>query len=597
MAQIRHGSTLLMANASITPLTSTNGLPGLERRIHVAQGQEPGDLLLTGGQVVNVFTERVEAANVVIADGFIAGVGPHEWRANQTVHLAGGTILPGLIDSHMHLESTLLTPAELARLIVLHGTTAVISDSHEIGNVLGVPGIEMLLSASAGLPLDLFFTASSCVPATHWEHAGAVLGPAEVRDLLTQPRILGLAEVMDIPAVLAAERSMLEKLQAALALGRVLDGHAPGLMGHDLQAYVAAGIRSDHESSTPEEARAKAALGMLVQVREGSVARNLDALLPLLAAGELGDSWCLVTDDIFPDDLREHGHLDELLRRVVAGGVPSISAVRHATLIPARHYGLSDRGAVAPGYRADIVVMDDLRQFRPAIVFKNGQLVARHGAYLAEVNAPGLNHVNTINVAPLDASAFHLPLGRDVCPVIRIVPGQLITHCESPKVCRVNGAWAFDPERDVVLIASIERHRRLGCVGLGLVSGFGLRRSGALGSSVAHDSHNLIVVGTNARDMMVCVRSLAEAGGGFVVAAEGAVRAQLPLPVAGLLSTEGADTVCRQLSEVYEAARALGCGLASPFGTLSFLALPVIPELRITDRGLFDVNHQQFVSL
>ncbi len=577
------------------PLSSKTCHETLERRLRVAQGRESGDLLLRGARVVNVFTQRIEPADVIIADGWIAGVGTFNWHATQTISLADKPLLPGFIDSHAHLESTLLTPAELARLIVPHGTTALISDSHEIANVLGVPGIDMLLSASAGLPLDLFFMASSCVPATQWEHAGAVLGPAEVAELLGRPRILGLAEVMDIPAVLAAEPGMMAKMRAALAMGRLLDGHAPGLSGQDLQAYVAAGIRTDHESATAAEARAKADLGMLVQVREGSVAKNLDAILPLLAAGELGDFWCLVTDDVFPDHLRDHGHLDGLLRRVVAGGVPAASAVRHVTLIPARHYGLFDRGAVAPGYRADLVVVDDLQSFHPSLVVKNGNIVARGGTYLADVPAPVLNFTNTIHLAPLDVADFQLPLTSDVCPVIGIIPDQILTRHETKTVGRTAGWWSFDPERDVALIASIERHRGTGTMGLGLVGGFGLRLDGALGSSVAHDSHNLVVVGTNARDMLCCVRSLQETGGGFVVAAGGEVKAKLPLPIAGLLSASSAAAVCRQLQETRDAARALGCGLAEPFGTLSFLALPVIPELRITDQGLFDVRRQQFI--
>jgi adenine deaminase len=543
-----------------------------------------------------VFTQRVEQANVLLVDGWIAGVGHHDWLAHQTLDLAGRAVLPGFLDAHMHLESTLLTPGELARLLVPHGTTGIISDSHEIGNVLGIPGIDLLHAASAGLPLDLFFTASSCVPATHWEHTGAVLGPAEVRDLLNRPSMVALAEVMDIPAVLGAERGVLEKIEAAQSRHRTVDGHAPGLSGLDLQAYVAAGIHSDHESATAAEARAKAGLGMLVQVREGSSARNLDALLPLLAADELGDSWCLVTDDIFPDDLRRDGHLDGLLRRVVAGGVTAASAVRHATLVPARHYGLLDRGAVVPGYRADLVIVDNLRDFHPHLVLKGGQIVAREGKYGAGDRRPPLPHGNTVHVAPLDGSAFRLRLSRESFPVIRIVPGQIVTRAETQRICRKDGWWVFDPEHDVALIASIERHRASGGVGLGLVSGFGFRRAGALGSSVAHDSHNLIIAGTNLEDMLACVQALQETGGGFVAASGGTIRARLPLPVAGLLSTEDADTVCRQLREVRDAAQALGCELAAPFGTLSFLALPVIPELRITDQGVFDVRTQQFVS-
>jgi adenine deaminase len=584
-------------NMGRTDVPKGDGLAFLRRRIRVALGQEPGDLLIKGGEVANVFSRRIEPADVVIADGTIAGVGCYDWRAEQTISASGRVVLPGLIDSHMHLESTLLTPAELARLIVPMGTTAVISDSHEVGNVLGLRGIDMLVAASAGLPLDLFFMASSCVPATHWEDAGAVLGPPQVRELLARPRVLGLAEMMDLPALLEAETGVLEKVQAALAARTVVDGHAPALLGRELIACAAVGIGSDHESTTVEEARAKAALGMLVQVREGSSAQNLDALLPLLASGELDDTWCLVTDDIFPADLRRKGHLDGLLRRVVAGGIPPASAVRHAAFVPARHYGLADRGAVAPGYRADLVLVEDVVDFRVRTVIKDGRVAAHDGRCLDHGPDPRLEHENTVHLPHLDESSFRLPLRGESCPVIAIVPGQIVTRLTTRSVRRFEDCWAFDPERDVVLIASIERHRASGRIGLGLVGGLGLTRHGALGSSVAHDSHNLIVAGTNPLDMLACARALAKHGGGFVVASEGAVQALLPLPVAGLLSLAEADVVCGQLEEVEQAAHALGCPLDAPFGTLSFLALPVIPELRITTQGLFDVREQRFLDL
>jgi adenine deaminase len=567
------------------------------RRIRVALGQEAGDLLIAGGRIVNVFNRRVEPADIVIADGRIAGVGCYEWKATHTISAEGLVLLPGLIDAHMHLESTLLTPAELAKLIVPMGTTAMISDSHEVANVLGVRGIDMLVEASEGLPLDLYFMASSCVPATHWEDAGAVLGPSEVRALLARPRVLGLAEMMDIPALLGTESEVLEKLQAAFSAGAVVDGHAPAMAGRELIAYVAAGIRSDHESTTVEEARAKASLGMLVQVREGSSAQNLAALLPVLASGELDDSWCLATDDIFPNDLRRHGHLDGLLRRLVAGGVSPEVAVRHASYVPARHYGLIDRGALAPSYAADVVFVEDLKDFRVRTVIKNGRVAAHDGRCVDFGPAPRFHYDNSIHLPPLDEGTFRLPLASEMCPVIEIVPAQIVTRRTSRSVRRVAGRWAFDPERDVVLIASIERHRASGRIGLGLVSGFGLTHDGALGSSVAHDSHNLIIAGTNARDMLTCAWALAEHGGGFVAASGGTVQALLPLPVAGLLSLEDADTVCRQLEAVNRAARSLGCPLDAPFGTLSFLALSVIPELRITARGVFDVREQLFLTL
>jgi adenine deaminase len=568
----------------------------LQRRIRVALGREPGDLLLTGGRVVNVFTGTVETADVVVADGWIAGVGAYDWTARETIPLDGRCVLPGLIEAHIHVESTLLMPQELARLLAAHGTTAVVADPHEVGNVLGVPGIEMLLAASEGLPVDFFFMASPCVPCTAWEHSGATLARPEVERLLTLPRILGLAEVMDFPAVLGGDPGMLSKVVAAERHRVAVDGHAPFLTGRRLVAYAAAGIRSDHESTTVEEALQKAALGMLVQVREGSAEHNLDTLLPLIVEDRLGD-WCVCSDDVHPDDLVARGHLDGVLRRLVAGGVPAPRAVRHATLVPARHYGLNNRGAVAPSYRADLLVVDDLRDFRPHLVVKNGTVVARDGQSLPASAATLLRPHNSVHVGPLTEAAFELRPHSDECPVIGLVPGQIVTRRETRTVRRDDGRWVFDAQRDVLLVASVERHRATGSVGLGLVSGFGVRRRGAMASTVAHDSHNVIVAGTDARDMLACVRRLEETGGGWAVAVDGEVRACLPLPVAGLMSTEPVESVCRGLEELHRVTCELGCGLAYPFGNLSFLALPVIPELRVTDQGLFDVNAQEFVRL
>ncbi len=578
------------------PATSRETVERISRRIRVALGQEPGDLLIAGALVVNVFNRRVEPADVVIADGRIAGVGCYAWQANETLKADGLVVMPGLIDAHMHLESTLLLPAELASLIVPLGTTAVISDSHELANVLGIAGIEMVAAASKDLPLDMFFMASSCVPATAWEDSGAALGVADVRALLGNSRVLGLAEVMDIPAVLAGDPSVLEKVQAAHSIGASVDGHGAGLAARELIAYVAAGIGSDHESTTVEEARARAALGMLVQVREGSSAQNLDTILPLLASGELDESWCLVTDDVFPTDLRRRGHLDGLLKRLVAAGVPPAVAIRHASFVPARHYGLVDRGGVAPGWRADLALVEDLRDFRVHTVVKDGRVAARNGRCLEQRGPRSFTYENTMRLAPLEEAKLRLPLSGESCPVIEIVPDQIVTRRGTRSVHRRDGLWCFDPERDVLLIASIERHRASGRIGLGLVSGFGLTKSGAFGSSVAHDSHNLIIAGTNAGDMLNCAKVLAEHGGGFVVVSQGEVLAVLPLPVAGLLSVESALSVCRQLDLVNHALGTLGCPLEAPFGTLSFLALPVIPELRITTQGVFDVNKQEFVT-
>ncbi len=565
----------------------------LARRIRVANGTEPGDLLLTGGRVANVFTGGIETADIVIADGWIAGIGPYDWQAADRVELDGRTVIPGLIDAHIHVESTLLTPPHLAPIVVPHGTSTLIADPHEIANVMGVAGVELLIDASRGLGLDIFYMAPSCVPAMPWEHAGAVLDAAGIERLLANPAVLGLAEMMNFPGVIAGDPDVMAKIATAARHGAIIDGHAPGVTGRDLVAYAAAGIRSDHECTSADEAAARGALGMLVQVREGSIARNLDTMLPRIIDGTLGD-WCLCTDDVDADELLENGHINGLLKRVVAAGVDPVRAVRHATLVPARHYGLTDRGAVVPGRRADLVVVDDLVEFRAAVVVKDGVIVARDGQYLKTSEPDRIAVTNTVRLGALDESSFRLALSSPRATVIRIIAEQIVTRREQMSVKISDDAWCFDADIDAVLIASIERHHATGSIGLGLVSGFGFRRHGAIGSSVAHDSHNIIIAGTNAPDMLACARAIEDAGGGFVAVSGGTVRALLPLPVAGLLSTEPAEAVSRKLRAAHAAAAELGCPLATPFGTLSFLALSVIPELRITDQGLFDVTRQEF---
>jgi adenine deaminase len=572
-----------------------NDLELLQRRIRVARGLEPGDLLLRGGQIVNVFTGQIESGNVVIADGWMAGVGPYDWQARDVIELGGRPVVPGLIDAHMHLESTLLWPPELARALVPHGTSAIIADPHEIANVLGIPGVEMMLAASEGLPLDMFFMAPSCVPATAWEDAGAVLDAAAVERLLQLPRVLGLAEVMDFPAVLDGREPVLAKVLAAQRRSAPVDGHAPGLRGQSLVAYAAAGIRADHESTEIDEALQKAALGMMVQVRQGSSEHNLETFLPLLVEDRLGD-WSLATDDILPTDILERGHINALLRRAVEAGVPPARAVRHATLVPARHYGLRNHGAVAPGYRADVVVMNDLRTFHPTLVVHGGQVVARDGRCVWEGAPSSLKPENTVRIAPLVAADLELKTAGKACPIVRLVPGQIVTQSLTEDVPTKDGRWCFAPDRDLALAACIERHHATGKIGLGLVQGLSFARHGALGSSVAHDSHNLIIAGTNPQDMLVCVQALVRSGGGFVAAADGQVLAELPLPIAGLMSTSDVHTVRHQLQHLHAAAQSLGCPLPSPFATLSFLPLPVIPELRVTPRGLFDVGQWQFIA-
>ncbi|MCH8825238.1 MAG: adenine deaminase [Planctomycetes bacterium] len=585
-------------NSQPSCLASTSiasDLPTLRRRIAVARGDEPGDLVLRGGQVVNVFTKTVQQCNVVIADGYISGVGLHDYKAKHEIDVTGKFIIPGLIDAHMHVESTLLTPGELAKIVVPHGTSMLIADPHEIANVMGVRGVELLINASADLPIDIFYMAPSCVPAMNWEHAGAIIEADEIKELLKNPRVLGLAEMMNFPGVINGDESVLNKLNAALAHNCIIDGHAPGLVGQDLVAYAAANIRSDHESTTIDEAIAKAELGLLLQVREGSIARNLDTFLPAMLDDRLGD-WCLCTDDIHLDDLIEHGHIDGLLKRVVKYGIAPPLAIRHATLIPARHYGFKDRGAVAPSYRADLAIVNDLESFEVSIVMHKGKEVARNGKYTADAPAYKIPFENTVHLAQLDESSFKLKLQSQTCPVIGIIPDQIVTRHETRDVNVKNGYWCFDKNTDIALLANIERHNATGSIGLGLVEGFNFITDGAIGSSVAHDSHNIIIAGTNPTDMLACAVALEEMAGGFVVAQGGQIIGKVALPVAGLLSTEPAQAVCKQLTEARKAALTLGSKLSCPFGMLSFLALPVIPELKITDQGLFDVVNQRFIK-
>lgn len=569
---------------------------GLARRIRVALGQEPADVLLSGGHVVDVFTQSIRSADVAIVDGVIAGVGPDRWHARQVFDVQGGFILPGLIDAHIHVESTLLMPNALAQLIVPRGTLTLIADPHEIANVMGIGGIDLLIQASQNVPLDIFFMASSCVPASPWEESGAVLEAPDIRALVQRPAVLGLAEMMNYPAILKGDPSVLSKIIEVWHQQRPIDGHAPLLRDRALQGYVAAGMRSDHESSQREEAQAKAQLGMMIQVREGSAEHNLHDLLPLIQADQLGD-WCLASDDIFPNDLLANGHLERLLRRLVEAGVSPAKAVRHASLIPARHYGLRDKGAVAPSYAADLLVVKDLLTFEPSWVFKQGQCVAQNGHALFAPSTNNQPWINSIHLPPLTADSFKLKLQAPTAPVIGIVPGQIITRHEEHTIPQAGGCFQFNPEVDILPIANIERHGHSGRMGLGFVRGLGLRQPGALASSVGHDAHNVIVAGSDPQAMLAATQALAAIGGGFVVVRGTQVAAQLALPVAGLLTDEPALKVCEHLDALHRAANSLGCPLPSPFGTLSFMALSVIPELRITTHGILDVNNQTIIQL
>ena len=563
-------------------------MTGLARRLAVARGDELADVVIAGGSVLSVFTREWLRADVAIADGWIAAVGTG-YHGRETIDATGMWVAPGLIDAHVHIESSRLLPAEFARLVLPHGTTTVVADPHEIANVLGTDGVHWLLDSTEGLPLDVFFMASSCVPASAFESPRRALTPGDLEGLLRRRRVLGLAEMMNFPGVIAGSPGELEKLGLAGA-GHV-DGHAPGLLGRALQAYAAAGIRSDHEATTLEEGRERLRAGMWVLIREASGARNLDALLPLVA--EYGPNrLAFCTDDRDPDHIVSDGHLNSMVRAAVAAGVDPKDALVVASHHAATWHGLGDRGAVAPGYLADLLLLPDLREFRPHLVLKAGRPVAD----IPAAAVPDWVR-NTVRVATLTSGDLRIPWdGGGRMRVIGVLPGQIVTEAlaEEPRV--VDGAACADPDRDLAKIAVIERHLGTGRIGLGFVRGLGLQR-GAIASTVAHDAHNIVVAGVEDDDMVRAARRLAELGGGMVAVHDRGVRAELALPVAGLMSAAPAEQVVAESRALADAARALGCTLEAPFHSLGFLALSVIPALKITDHGLIDVDRFEVVDL
>ncbi|MBN2200358.1 adenine deaminase [bacterium] len=565
----------------------------LKELIDAASGRIENDLLLTNGRVVNVWTGEILNVPIAIRKGVITAL--EALPAKETVDLEGRFVSPGFIDSHVHLESAMVTPAQYARAVVPRGTTAVVADPHEIANVLGADGVRNLLSWTAGLPLDVFVMAPSCVPATPLETSGATLTGGDLEALYDNPAVLGLAEMMNFPGVLAGIPEVLEKIAGAKN-GRV-DGHAPGLSGSGLSAYIAAGIGSDHECFTAEEALEKIRKGMLVMIREGTAARNLDALLPLVRP-ENADRFAFCTDDRHPFDLIHEGHMDFIVRRAVQKGLDPALAVRLASWNPARYFGLRDRGAVAPGFRADLAVFDDFKSLSCRLVLKAGRVVAKDGATAWD---PGTTRapVRTVPVSltPPSSDAFRVrnEPGRRM-RVIEVIPDQIVTSVSWETPASENG-WAVpDTGRDLLKLAVVERHRGTGRVAVAFVRGFGFRR-GAFASSVAHDSHNFIVVGASDDDLAAAVRELIRMNGGLAAVEGGRVRESLPLPVAGLMTDAPLESVAERLESLKKAGREMGCVLNDPFMQLSFLALPVIPELKLTDRGLVDVGRFDFVPL
>ena len=562
----------------------------LANLISVAKGELPADLILANARVVNVFTGEIKPGNVAICGDRIAGVGDYH-QAKQVLNLNGKHLAPGLINGHTHLESSMLDIGQYARAVVPRGTLAVVTDLHEIANVCGLEGIRYVLRSARRLPLELFLMAPSCVPATHLETSGASLEPQALRQVLRWRGCIGLGEVMNFPGVLSANESILSKID--LARGKVVDGHAPGVTGKNLSAYIAAGIYSDHESVSLDEARDKLRQGMYVMIREGSSEKNLDALLPLVT--DKTYKRCLfVVDDRSCVDLLRDGDIDAVVRKAIRSGLDPVRAIQMATINAAEYFRLDRLGAIAPGYIANLIVIDDLSGLSVDMAFYHGRLVAKQGTPsfpLQESAVGGLTR--TVNIKPFNIEALRLVASGETRSVIELIPGQIITKKRMEKVKASDGVIVPDIDRDILKLVVLERHKATGNIGLGLVTGFGLKR-GALASSISHDSHNIIAVGTNDRDIFTAIKEIERLQGGLVVA-DGKVLASLALPIAGLLSDEPLETVVNKLEKLEQIAKDLGTTLPSPFAALSFLALPVIPELRLTDLGLVDVNEFKLV--
>lgn len=541
------------------------------------------EIVLKGAKIIDTLREEIYQADVAINKEIITGVG--DYRGKEEIDLEDKFLLPGLMDAHVHLESSLVTPGQYAWAVVPQGTTTVIADPHEIANVLGIDGIEYILEASEDLPLDVFIMLPSCVPATEFETSGARLEAEDLKELIDHSRVLGLGEVLNFQGVINRGPEILEKI--ALFKDRIIDGHAPGLSGEDLRKYIQAGIGSDHECTTKEEAEERLKEGMTIMIREGSASKNLKDLIPIVN-DETYKKCLFCTDDRSPVDLLEEGHINFLIKKAISLGLEPLRAIQMATINTARYFRLKDRGAIAPGYRADLVVVDDLKIFKIETVFKDGELVAEEERLLPslkERKAPMVT--KTFHVKPLKEKDFQIK--KAPSRIIGIIPDEIVTKSLDQRVKIEDGFAVSDIARDILKIAVIERHKETGNVGLGFIKGLGLRE-GALGTSVAHDSHNMVVVGTDDRNMFLAAQEIIRMQGGLVICNKGRILGSLPLPIAGIMSDQDLASIRTKLEELYSIASSLGIKLKEPFMTLSFLTLAVIPELKITDKGLVDVN-------
>lgn len=564
--------------------------------VQAARGDRPCDLVVRGGSVINVFTGEIIRADVGILGEQIAVVtGDGTIDAIQTIDANGLFLSPGLIDAHIHLESTMLTPAEFARFVLPRGTTAVVTDPHELANVAGKEGIRELITASENLPVRFYVMIPSCVPASEFETSAARLDLTDIAELGHEPAVVGLGEMMDFNAVLSGSEEVLRKL--ASARDKVVDGHCPGLSGRELQAYVAAGIDSEHQATDFREGLEKLRAGMHLMIREGSAAKDFDKLIDLIKPQTV-DRCMLVSDDLLAVDLEELGHMDQLLRHAVRHGIDAVQALRMATVNPAKRFGLRRIGAVAPGYNADIVAFKDLSDFEAAFVIAKGKPVASDGQVIVELHEHSFGDalLNTVHLPDLTAEKLEIPASEGLANVIQAADGRIITGRLLIEPTVLSGLVISDVGRDILKIVVVERHGMNGNIALGLVNGFGLK-SGAFASSVAHDAHNVVAVGAKDRDILCAIQRVGEMNGGLAVADEGQIIADLPLPIAGLISTSKAGTTAAQFRRLEGAARRIGSPMKHPFMTLSFMCLSVIPELKITDRGLVDVGGSRIIPL
>ena len=568
----------------------------IKEMILAARGDLAPDLVLKNARIVNVFTKEIESGDVAIKDGYIVGIG--EFDGEEEIDIGGRIICPGLIDGHIHIESSMISPSEFAGAVAPHGTTAVIADPHEIANVAGEEGIRYMLEASAVLPVDIFFMLPSCVPATPLDESGAELSADELEPFYKEERVAGLAELMNSFGTVRADEEIIRKIQGANSYGKRIDGHAPFLTGKDLNAYITAGVRSDHECSSAEEAIEKLKLGQYIMIREGTAARNLEALLPLF-----DDKYCdrcmLVTDDKHGSDLIDNGHIDYIIRKAIRAGKDPLNAIKMATLNAAMYFGLKDRGAIAPGYIADIIVLSDLEEFTVEKVFKNGRLTVDGGKNVRAINSPLIDKekyprvFNSFNLREIKPSDLEIRDEGTKKRVIKVIPGQILTE----ELIVESSSKQAEPDKDIIKLAVIERHKGTGHTGVGFVSGYGLKK-GAIASSVAHDSHNLIVAGCTDDDMALAANTVRENGGGLAVVCDGKALSSLPLPIGGLMCEMNVYEVEDILRVMKEQARQLGVNEGiDPFMTLAFTALPVIPKLRLLTQGVVDVDKQSYVPV